>query len=150
MDIAERGAVAVAELFHYGVKGMKWGVRKDKKGSKGPVDVTVTQKRPGGGLQAKGGQRQPATEEAKKAVAARQKARMSGTKSLSNEELQEAVTRMNLEQQFNKLSANQKSAGAKFVENLFVNAGKQQAQQIVNQEVGRQVGAYMGKRATRG
>lgn len=149
MDIAERGAVAVAELFHYGVKGMKWGVRKDKKGSSGPTPVTVTKNRRGG-VTVKGGEGHERTEQSIRTTKIRQQAKKSGKTSLTNAELQEAINRMNLEQQFDRLNANQKSAGQKFVEGLLINAGKQQAQTIVNQEVGRAVGAQMGKRATRG
>lgn len=38
MDIAFHGAAQVAELFHYGVKGMRWGKRKDKPSS---ADIEV-------------------------------------------------------------------------------------------------------------
>lgn len=70
-------------LEHYGVKGMRWGVRKRRSDEPGSPDA----------------------ERAKQHAATVKK---SGTKALSNKELQELVTRMNLEQQFSTLSAKQK------------------------------------------
>jgi hypothetical protein len=92
-------------LEHYGIKGMRWGVRRET-GSNGRVDatpVTVTQPKPGSRLTATGGQNHPAHEDATKAVAARQKARASTLAALSNDELQATVKRMQLEQQYSDL-----------------------------------------------
>lgn len=70
-------------LIHYGVKGMKWGVRR-----------TQTQ------LDA-------ASAEATRSMEIRGKvaANRGRTDSLSNKELQDAITRMNLEQQYTRLTA---------------------------------------------
>lgn len=70
-------------LAHYGVKGMKWGVRKSRKGKPSP-----------------------ASEDATKAAGHRKTVKTSGTKALSNKELQELVTRMNLEAQYSTLTRN--------------------------------------------
>jgi hypothetical protein len=135
MDITELGAQAVTELFHYGVKGMKWGVRRDRSGrDSGPEDVTI-KTTPGKKVQTRGGRRQEVSEDAVKTAISKQKAKSSTTDALSTKELQELVTRMNLEQQYSRLSEGQQSAGKKFVSNLLLNAGKQQAQAIVNQQV---------------
>ena len=72
-------------LEHFGVKGMKWGVRKASRHS-------------------------PGSEDAQKAVAAQKKIKSGGgTKALSNKELQDLVTRLNLEQQYSNLTTNKQS-----------------------------------------
>lgn len=69
-------------LAHHGIKGMKWGVRRGR-------NVSANH---------------PPSEDAAKAGAAKTKAKTSGTHSLSNKELQDIVTRMNLEQQYSRLN----------------------------------------------
>jgi hypothetical protein len=116
---------ALGEKFfkHYGVKGMHWGTRRNSdKGA--PVSVE-THIKPGRPVGAKGGNNQPPHEDAVRAAIARQKAKKSSTDSLSNKELQDLVTRMNLEQQYSRLSAanNQSSNGQQFISTLL-KAGK--------------------------
>ena len=113
-------------LQHFGVKGMRWGVRKD------PVDVTVDSRRPGRRLKASGGQNQPAHEDAIRSAAVRQRAKASTLDSVSTKDLQELVNRMNLEQQYAKLSANNTSPGRKIVNEILTNTIKQQAARYVN------------------
>ena len=110
------------ELKHYGVKGMKWGVRKsDRAPSTSQQEVTITQKKPGTFAKSKGGKGLPISEDAKAALETRQKARASTTDALSNKELQQLVTRMNLEQQYNNLAfqSDRRSKGARFVQGLL-------------------------------
>lgn len=95
-------------LAHYGVKGMKWGVRR------GSQDVTL-KTTPGKKVQAKGGRGQPVSNDAKEAATSRQKAKASTTDALSNKELQSLVTRMNLEQQYSRLSTDKRSSGKSLV-----------------------------------
>lgn len=119
-DTVDLGAVATEELFHYGVKGMKWGVRRTDaqlEAARAPQPVSVTQKKPGTFAKTSGGQNQPVSDDAAKALAARQKARASTTDSLSNAELRVAVERMNLEQQYSRLSfeSDRRSKGVRFV-----------------------------------
>lgn len=67
-------------LAHFGVKGMHWGIRRrSEKTADGSDDHN-------------------------KAAATKAKIKKSGTQSLSNEELQQLVSRMNLEQQFSSLA----------------------------------------------
>ena len=96
-------------LEHFGIKGMHWGVRKTPSDS-GPESVTITQKKPGASLKAKGGRGHGPNEDALSAVGAAQKAKKSGLHSLSNQELQALVSRMNLEQQYVNLKAKEPSA----------------------------------------
>lgn len=124
-------------LVHYGVKGMKWGVRRTRaerraaraapsetkvKGgpaTRGSQDITVKTKAGKGVTGTKGGKRNVATDEAVKTKAARQKAKASTTDALSNKELKEAIERMNLEQQFVRLEkSSKKKRGGEFMEKL--------------------------------
>jgi 2'-5' RNA ligase len=68
-------------LAHFGVRGMRWGVRKNK--STGPVSP-----------------------DASNAATIKEKMKTGGIHSLSNKEIQDAVTRMNLEQQLKSLRKN--------------------------------------------
>lgn len=128
------------ELSHYGVKGMKWGVRRSRaalaraRGGKksggsndGPEDVKVSTT-PGERVKAKGGARQPASEDAVRTAAKKQKARASTTDSLSTKELKEIVERMNLERQYSKLNPPKKSLGKEFAQMVFENDKQKLAQ----------------------
>lgn len=112
--MAEDDFLSVADfggefLEHFGVKGMRWGVRR-KPGADGKVtDVVVTQKKPGTRVSAEGGHNQPAHVDAIAAATARQKARASTLDALSNHEMQTMIKRMQLEQQYSQLMAQKAS-----------------------------------------
>lgn len=115
----------MTELTHYGVKGMKWGVIRDKaraanEARKAPTDVVIKEKN-GDYAQSSGGRNQKNSADAIKAQRYRQMAKSSTTDSLSNQELQQLVTRMNLEQQYGNLVQQQdrRSKGQKFVHKLL-------------------------------
>jgi hypothetical protein len=101
------------ELEHFGVKGMRWGVKK------GPQAVSVTANA-GKKVKAKGGARQVASEDAIRAAVGKQVARKSTTDALSNAQLREVVTRMQLEQQFSQLGGrtSRLESGKKFLKAL--------------------------------
>jgi hypothetical protein len=103
---------------HFGVKGMKWGVRKDRS----PREVTVDSIVKSSGkakLKAKGGSHHSPTADAARAEAQRQILKKSGIHALTNKELQELALRMNLEQQVRSLEGKRpKSAGKEFVKNV--------------------------------
>jgi len=98
-------------LKHHGIKGMKWGVRRPL-GPTGRVEVT-TITTPGKKVKAEGGSGQPAHEDAVRVATSKQKAKMSTTDSLSTKELQELVNRMNLEQQYSRLTSDPSKSTAK-------------------------------------
>lgn len=89
-------------LKHHGVKGMKWGVRKDRPGSGHPTHP-----------------------DASKAKTSHQKAKRSGVSSLSNDELKALNKRLNLESEFRRLNAQTKSEGQKFLEEELKKLGRQ-------------------------
>lgn len=155
-DTTDLGAVATESLFHYGVKGMKWGVRRTDaqlEADRGPQPVSVTQKKPGTFAKTSGGQNQPLSDDAAKALAARQKARASTTDALSNAELRVAVERMNLEQQYSRLAfeSDRRSKGVRFVSGFlgkkrYTNEKRRYADDFETQgERSRQVADLVGK-----
>ena len=91
-------------LAHYGVPGMRWGVRRSHPGVPPSHDA---------------------------ATAAKLKVRVAkagGTQTLTNAELKALVTRMNLEQQYSGLSQVKVNAGRKMVNDVLLNVAKQEAQ----------------------
>lgn len=96
-------------LSHYGVLGMHWGRRKDKVGK-----VKVAAKSEG---------RTKPSEDAVKAKTFEKTAKTNGTASLTNAELQQLVTRKNLEQQYNRLSPNTVKKGNDHVKEVLAIAG---------------------------
>lgn len=146
-------------LEHYGTKGMKWGVRKKRSVSTGPAPVELDA-RPGQRVTAKGGSGHNAHDDAIRAVTAGQKAKRSSTDALSTQELQALVTRMNLEQQYSKLAAQQRprARGAALAKELMIRAVRPQtkalagglandATQMARQQAMKKVAAAMAKKA---
>lgn len=104
-------------LEHYGVKGMHWGVRKNRSDSG------------------------PSSPDAKRAKVHASTVKTHGTKALSNKELQELVTRMNLERQFATLHQQSKkeNPGIKFAKELLIQVGKEQAGKLAREQIAKQL-----------
>lgn len=131
-------------LAHYGVKGMKWGVRKKR-----TVETTKvkTSHSPGGRVTAKGGAGQKASEDAVRAAVSKQKAKASTTDALSNKELRDLVNRMNLEKQYHDLRPKTKPEKTKkFVKDFILGVGKNQASQAANNAAAQQVGKVLNNK----
>jgi 2'-5' RNA ligase len=111
MSTADRGAEF---LEHYGVKGMKWGKRKSRQTESDSADSTRT-----------------AT------IKSRAKTQKT-TKVFSNEELEAAIKRMRLEQEFSKLSGGidktRTQKAKSFVAKLLIDTGKQNVSQVAQSE----------------
>ena len=122
------GAQAMGTVLeHFGVKGMRWGVKKSESHSSG------------------GG-----SEDHNNATAAAGKAKKGGVKSLSNKELQDMITRMNLEQQYVRLAPPSKGAivlkkGGQFVGEILVGVGKSQASRVLNDQATKLVAKALAK-----
>ena len=97
-------------LQHYGVKGMKWGQRKKSKNPASPDSAAKT-----------------ATKTAVKSK---------GLHTVSNTELQAAIRRMQLEQDFKRLSTNEKSVAVRWVASTLQDIGKQQVNAQVRKKFG--------------
>lgn len=149
------------DLEHSGVKGMKWGVRKEQFQSnmherRVSTEAARRELRPAQSVRAyptigtskktkatvatKGGEDHPPTDDAIKVAAARQKLKKSGVHALSNNELRDVATRLNLENQVMTLESKRpKSLGRKFVDSIL---GNKQTQQ----KIGAGVGALAAKK----
>lgn len=93
------------ELCHFGIKGMKWGILKDRANDASSI--------------VRGGH------SVNEGVANIHNSKLSRSKMsvMSDKELQERVRRMNLEQQYTSLTASQKSRGYTYVKGALEIAG---------------------------
>lgn len=131
MDVTD---VVSNVLEHHGVKGQKWGVRR-RVGSGGSTHAkSMSELR-----------KTHTSEDATKATHVHEKIKAGGTKTVSNAELQHLVNRMNLEQQFSRLSASSKqtSKGKKFAKEVLGNVAKQQVTALATRAATKLVGAAL-------
>lgn len=105
-------------LAHYGVKGMKWGRHKN-----------------------------PASSDSARSTAVKKTVKKQGLHTVSNKELQDAITRMNLEQQFKRLKVNEQSAATRWISSTLLEVGKREVQTQLAKKI---AGAAVKKAATGG
>lgn len=105
-------------LEHHGIKGMHWGIRRDRSGK-----VTVTNRKLSKRLKTTGGYGHPAHTDAVRTAELGQVKRKSGIKALSNEDLQTYTKRLNLEQNANRLDYETASVGRKYAMKFLNQAG---------------------------
>lgn len=118
-DSLKQGAAFVDEyLAHYGVKGMRWGVRRSRQ-----ADVTIKTKRKNK-AKAKGGEGLPLHKDAATKVTIKQIKKKSGINALSDDDLRAYANRLQLEANVKRLEAEQKP-GRAFVKSFLQQKGKQ-------------------------
>ena len=100
----------LTELEHHGIKGMHWGVRKDTSSG-------------GGGGRPAG--RSNISIDAAKAATTKARISTGGTHAVSNQDLQHLVNRMNLEQQYSRLTTSSSTTGKSYVQNFLKKNGDQ-------------------------
>lgn len=108
MSTFDNGAAFAGNfLEHFGVRGMKWGHRKDKGNSAvaSIEDTSIKVKTSPGRIEVSGGRGRMPHDDAVQAAAYRQIVKASSTHALSNKELQALVNRINLEQNYAKAVA---------------------------------------------
>lgn len=97
-------------IEHFGIKGMRWGSRK-------AASTSV------------------ASEDASRHAVNVGRVKTGGTKALSTKDLQDLVTRMNLEQQYARLKSPSKgSVVAKFVGDTLLSVGKEQMTKLAREQ----------------
>lgn len=114
VDLGRRN---IGELLHYGVKGMKWGVRRDRSSR-----VTVAAK--GKRLKTSGGVGRKPSEDAKRTAVIGQIAKKSGYKALSNAELRAYTERLALESRARSLDSEKNVRAVNFVKAVLREYGK--------------------------
>lgn len=109
--------VSDGSLAHYGVIGMRWGVRKARsRGSRSKSIRSVSSK-------LKKTYDASLSEDARAAAGLKLRKRVLGTKNLSNEELKTLITRRQLERQLNDINRQDISKGRKFAEKSLEHVG---------------------------
>jgi hypothetical protein len=104
-------------MQHYGVKGMHWGVRRERTTSNSnPSDVTV--RTIGKKVVTTGGKRHPISEDARTSATILRQVKSSGVHSVSNKDLQDLNRRLGLERQYRDLSKRQRSRGEKMLSDI--------------------------------
>lgn len=93
-------------LQHFGVKGMKWGKKHNTPSSDAAASKVV-----------------------------RTTAKKKGIHTVSNKELQTAIERMRLEQDFKRLKVNEKSVATRWIASTLLEAGKREVQTRVAKKV---------------
>lgn len=133
------------ELLHYGVLGMKWGVKKARKSSdtvdetrrKSNTQNSNTQKF---NTQKSNTQNSNTKQQSKKFVTKKQKQKqiMEDLNSMSDKELRERLNRMQMEQQYIRMMTPEKSAAKKQVEQFLINEGRNLASQMLREQIRKQ------------
>lgn len=132
----------VEDLLHYGVRGMRWGIRRDRT----PTGVTVTPKGRKK-LKAKGGKNQPATPEAIRTKSLGQVAKKSGYQALTNDDLKKYNERLNLEQNARRLDYQNKPAAGRWIASLLGRTGTRTANEAADQASSQAVKKLLAKGA---
>lgn len=98
------------ELYHYGIKGMRWGVRR--------TDVQL------GHIPKKSSGKSKNVIAKSKKISSKQQ-RKNEMKNMSDAELRSRINRIQMEKQYMQLTEPQLSPGKKFVKDVLTNAAKQ-------------------------
>ncbi|QGJ87994.1 hypothetical protein SEA_AVAZAK_12 [Gordonia phage Avazak] len=153
-------------LVHYGVRGMKWGVRR-----KSPDDGGGSSSGGSGGSSGSGGsgggsaagksklaerrdrkaaeKRAARSEDANNAADLKQKLKTTKSSSMSNQEMQQLITRLQLESQLASAmekNPKTKSEGRKFVESLVIDTAKVAVKQAVQEAATKQTKSFLNSR----
>lgn len=120
---------------HYGVKGMKWGVRHDKPSSgirkKTSNVVSKVKAERDRRRKAESARRSPERKSIDAVRASKKKA-----KYMTDAELKAAINRLNLESQYNRLSMEIYSPGKKFVRDFVLRSGNKSVDTVFKEYVG--------------
>lgn len=103
-------------VVHYGVKGMKWGVRKQRKTSSGKRKVKTNAQR----IYERITKKKEPINKSKTSTSSRKKR----ASEMSDEELRSVINRMQMERTYAQLTTNEINKGRKFVNDVLYNSAK--------------------------
>ena len=128
------------ELLHYGVLGMKWGVKKARKSSDTVDETRRKSNTQNSNTQKSNTQNSNTKQQSKKFVTKkqRQKQIMEDLNSMSDKELRERLNRMQMEQQYIRMMTPEKRAAKKQVEQFLINEGRNLASQMLREQIRKQ------------
>lgn len=115
------------ELIHYGVKGMKWGVRKARQTSSGKRRGKTNAQRI---YEHVTGKDKKNPKPVNKTASQPAKRRISD---MSDEELRAVINRMQMERTYAQLTSKEVSKGRKFVNEVLYNSAKSVASEITKE-----------------
>lgn len=139
------------ELYHYGVKGMKWGIRRtpaqlghnvSKKARKVGASVGSTLKKAGKATATAVKNHREASRQRKaekQAINERKKLKKKPLSEMSDDELRRTVQRLQLEQQYANLQPKKSSMGKKFVNDFIVNPASNAAKSYISGQLNKLV-----------
>lgn len=140
----------MAEIQHYGIKGMKWGVRRDNPSatvdSAGNTTVSRNGRVTGVALSDKTKSSSKSSDDASRAAVLKKRAATKSTDSLSNKDLKDLVERMNLEQQYSRLTMPQGKGGnspAKVIRDVLEQEGRTLVRNAVRENAPKLAGAAL-------
>lgn len=111
------------ELYHYGVKGMRWGVRRDRSSNKGSVDLGKAKKKTEAAGRIVNESRNINNTVSKTKINKARRKEFAKASQMSDKELRDRVNRLNMEQQYVNLTTNQMNAGKMNVDRVLSNVG---------------------------
>lgn len=128
------------ELLHYGVLGMKWGVKKARKSSNTVDETRRKSNTQNSNTQKSNTQNSNTKQQSKKFVTKKQKQKqiMDDLNSMSDKELRDRLNRMQMEQQYIRMMTPEKSAAKKQVEQFLINEGRNIASQMLREQIRKQ------------
>lgn len=144
--IRERTQESEDFLAHYGVKGMKWGVRKDRPGVIGRMKKTKDEKDEKDEKPAEKPPRQPGN-----SLDGIRGTKVDVTK-MTDKDLRELVNRINTEREYSKLTAAEKSRAEKIIDEvstMTMNAVKKQSQNVINDLIAERLTTEAVKKLTK-
>lgn len=111
------------ELYHYGVKGMRWGVRRDRSSSNGSIDLKTAKKKTEAAGRIVNETQNINNQVSKTRMTKARKKQLNVAKQMDDKELREAVNRLNMEQQYVNLSTNHINSGRANVDAVLSRVG---------------------------